>query len=166
MSRAEPSKSNPPEADFLLFVAGEPDLGETSELRLETSMLRRMAGVFVGALWLGPARRDSTTTEPSVDPSDAEPWHLPAPQIQCANLVAEAAEKVGRRVALIDVNRPAGRHALVAQWVGAADILPLLVRQDGARLSGTEQFSPRPLRRFMSRPAPDPTRWVGGAHKS
>jgi len=52
-------------------------------------------------------------------------------------------------VSIVDVNQPAGFQALVARWVGPNDVLPILVRPDGARLEGIEEFGPRRVRRFI-----------------
>ncbi|MGC2289654.1 MAG: hypothetical protein WA688_07350 [Thermoplasmata archaeon] len=139
--------------DFLLFVAGEPDSGIGSTRDTETSIVRRMAGTVVGGWWLGP---DGGSSRPAADtqvpPNDGRPWHLPPQQIQCVNLVYEIADDLGRSVAVVDANRTAGRQDLVDRWVGADGLLPLLVRRDGARLQGIEEFVPARVRRFIRGP--------------
>ncbi|MFZ0829757.1 MAG: hypothetical protein WCB18_09785 [Thermoplasmata archaeon] len=140
------------EADLLLFVAGEPDPGGGSGLNVETSVVRRLAGAIIGVRWLGPRVDSQSTGDAQPPPLDDRPWHLPSQQIQCVNLVSEIAHSLAKRVALVDVNRPAGRAPLIDYWVGSDSVLPLLVRLDGTRLEGIEQFTPKALRRFISQP--------------
>jgi hypothetical protein len=137
-------------ADLLLFVAGEPDSGQGSTQVLDSSVARRLTGFLAGG-WMFMTRNDPPAPAASALPSaaDSQPWHLPQPQIQAVNLVVEVAEGAGRRVGLVDVNRPEGRQALVDQWVGSDGVLPLLVRPDGARLQGIEEFHPRNVRTFI-----------------
>ena len=52
----------------------------------------------------------------------------------------------------MDVNRPGEHLDLVHRVVGPNDVLPILLRPDGARLEGTENFVPDVLSRFLSRP--------------
>ena len=136
--------------DLLLFVAGEPGPGADPMRDVETSMVRRMAGSVVGGWWSGAKRGASRSTDSSpLVSSDDQAWHLPPEQIQCVNLVSGIAQRVGKTVALVDVNRPAGRQDLVERWVGSDGVLPLLVRRDGARLQGIDEFIPRTVRRFI-----------------
>ncbi|MGA7860848.1 MAG: hypothetical protein WCB19_03205 [Thermoplasmata archaeon] len=136
--------------DLLLFVAGEPGPGADSMRDVETSMVRRMAGSIVGGWWFGAKRGGSRSagSSPPAHPDD-QLWHLPPEQIGCANMVFDIAQRMGRTVALVDANRPAGHQDLVERWVGSDSLLPLLVRRDGARLEGVDEFIPRTVRRFI-----------------
>lgn len=113
-------------------------------------MARRMAGSALGGRWYRSVGKSSGTSETVSPPSGNEPvWHLPPQQIQCANLVLDIAEPLGKTVALVDVNRPSGLDNLVRRWVGANGVVPLLVRRDGARLQGLDEFVPGTVRRFI-----------------
>ena len=91
--------------------------------------------------------RAETAAPPS--PTEGPPWHLPRPVIRYVNLVLESADRQGRTVTVVDVDRPEGRQDLVERWVGPADVMPILVRPDGARLSGIEQFTAPKVRKFL-----------------
>lgn len=137
-------------ADFLLFVAGEPGPAVDRMQDVESSMARRMVGSALGGWWSRTGGKGSGTSDTVSPPSGNEPaWHLPPQQIQCANLVLDIAERLGKTVALVDVNRPSGLEDLVHRWVGANGVVPLLVRRDGARLQGLDEFVPGTIRRFI-----------------
>jgi hypothetical protein len=140
-------------ADLLLFVAGEPDPGGASAEDFPTSLIGRLAGAVIGLRWVNARGSSPVVAEPPPTSAEAVPWHLPAPQVLCVNLVSEVADGLARRVALIDVNRPAGREELIERWVGPTDVLPLLVRPDGLRLDGMESFTKKRLRRFIGLPS-------------
>ncbi len=113
-------------------------------------MLDRLAGMVTLAPWLW--NRPAPPAERGVDadlPPGAPAWRLPLPQMQCAEMLLEITRERGQSVQLVDVNRPSGNQGLVDQWVGPDDLLPLLVRPDGARLSGIEAFVPGTLKRFV-----------------
>lgn len=138
-------------ADLFLFVAGEPDTGINSTRDVESSVARRVAGALGGRLWLrSPGGTSQLTDDARVSLADERPWHLPPQQIHCVNMVFEIAQGKGRRVTLVDVNRAAGHQDLVDRWVGPDGVLPLLVRLDGTRLEGIEEFVPRKIRRLIS----------------
>jgi hypothetical protein len=72
--------------------------------------------------------------------------------VTCVNLVLEAADRVGRAVTLVNVEDPREDQALIQRWVTPDTLLPLLVRFDGATLSGSESFLPRAVKRFVAGP--------------
>ena len=137
--------------DLVLFVAGEPDSG-APPLRDSVSSFsaRLVSAVIPPTLTLSPRANSSVTGEsnPTARPGGA-PWLLPPAQIECANVVLDAAERAGRRLEIVDVNRAAGHQPLVDRWVRPDDPLPLLIRPDGSRLMGAEKFVPRVVRRFI-----------------
>ncbi|MCI4352786.1 MAG: hypothetical protein L3K14_05280 [Thermoplasmata archaeon] len=136
--------------DLVLFVAGEPDSGVGSTRDVETSIPRNLIGAIVGRRRRGSeGRRSGPINNSPLPMTDHRPWHIPSNQIQCANMVFEIAKGESRRVALVDVNRAAGDQALVDRWVGSDAVLPLLVRRDGARLQGIEEFVPSKVRRLV-----------------
>lgn len=133
-----------------MFVAGEPGTGVDPFQDVETSVLRRMSGSVVGG-WLshlGGSAPAPAGSDAFQQPG-AQPWSLPVLQAQCVRLVLDIARSVRKTVEIVDVNRPIGSEALVEQWVGPDRTLPVLVRADGARLQGPEEFVPRTVRRFM-----------------
>jgi hypothetical protein len=141
------------ETDLILFVAGEPDprAGRTREA--EVSAVRRLAGAVVGVRWISPMGCPAGSTSDQAPTCDDRSWRIPPQQVMCVNLVAEIAQSLGKRVALVDVNRPVGRQNLVDYWVGSNAVLPLLVRPDGTRLEGIEEFVPGKLRQFIRQPS-------------
>lgn len=143
----------PSEADLLLFVAGEPDPRGDSGHVVEKGTMRTLTGAIVGVRWVTPRETPRSASEPAPGATGEGPWALPAPHGQCVRLVEEAARKLARTVAVIDVNRPEGCQELIKRWVKPDGLLPLLVRRDGERLEGIEKFVPRTLRRFIARPA-------------
>jgi hypothetical protein len=68
----------------------------------------------------------------------------------CLQIVLDAAKRQQREVLVVDVDRPGGQHDLVERCVGPEDVLPLLLRSDGARLEGQENFAPAKVRRFIA----------------
>jgi hypothetical protein len=143
MSRAE-------KPDLILFVAGEPFSGQDPMRDVQISIVRRTVNVMTGGSWLDNAdHRPRSRDDPPTRLGDERPWHLPPQQILCANLVLKTAQLRRRSVAVVDANRPAGFEDLVQRWVGPNDVLPLLVRPDGARLEGVEDFTSRKVRQFI-----------------
>jgi hypothetical protein len=74
---------------------------------------------------------------------------LPPDQVRCVRELLKIAGQEGRTVTVVDVNEPTANKDLIAGWVGPTDVFPLLVRPDGARLAGDENFRPQKLRRFV-----------------
>jgi hypothetical protein len=141
----------PAGTDLILFVAGEPDTRIDAKRDLQLSYSQRVSGMFVPTSWFTGTRTKFAAPQ---DPEDHQelvyPWHLPREEILCVNLVLEVAEREGRNVTVVDVNRAAEHQDLVDRWVRVSDVLPLLVRPDGARLEGSENFVPRTIRHFMN----------------
>lgn len=136
-------------ADFLLFVAGEPGPAVDRMQDVESSVARRMVGSALGAWWSRSVKGSGPSDTVSPPSGNEAAWHLPPQQIQCANLVLDIAERLGKTVVLVDVNRPSGLEDLVHRWVGVNGVVPLLVRRDGARLQGFDEFVPGTVRRFI-----------------
>lgn len=135
--------------DLVLFVAGEPDSGAPSPRDTTISMGSRVFGTIVPlSLVMKSGQRPSYSPD-SAEPPSPRAWRLPPQQIHCVNRVLHIARREGRTVTVVDVDRAAARQDLVDRWVGADDVLPLLVRPDGARLEGLENFGARSLRRFI-----------------
>jgi len=133
--------SAPDPNGLLLFVAGDPDLA--GRLARFPGRAPRL-GMFLipPGLLLGSG--------PSVPPPDpTAPWLIPVDQMLCVDRLSEAVQGTGRTVKVVDVNRPGDDRALVERWVGPEDVLPILVRQDGARIEGSEAFSRSRLREFL-----------------
>ncbi len=140
-------------ADLLLFVSVEPGSGDEPQW----TFLRWLAGTRMSVRlerWRSDGRRrtaEDGSSNPS-PPPEGPPWHLPRQEIPCVNLVLEMAHREGRIVTLVDANRAGEQQDLVHRWVGPDDVLPLLVRPDGGRLEGPENFVPQKVRQFISGP--------------
>jgi hypothetical protein len=148
--------STPREPDLLMFVAGEPD-NLANHLYPTFGVGARLASAFVPLLLVTSAMDRERTIASTI--KDA--WHLPADQVHCVNWVLEAALEDHRYVTIVDVNKGDAPVEFVRQWVGPDEIYPILIRPDGRRLEGFENFDPRALKGFLHRPPPD---GAGRAH--
>jgi hypothetical protein len=136
---------------LILFVAGEPDTGLNPLKDVQSPYIR----LFMGAglpNWK-KKREQSAEADSLVGLEPAEggqpELRIPADQVGCIRDVARIARAEGTTVRIVDVNRAELNQALVDRWVGPNDVLPVLVRADGAKLVGAEQFVPRKIQRFI-----------------
>jgi len=140
---------------LILFVAGEPKT--VPSLRESGAGLApRVAGMFTGNALIAagaPTQPWASTRPPhgSAESGTAggPEWYLPPDQMTSLNLVLDIAEHRGHEVIVIDANRPGNQQALVDQYVRPNDVFPILIRWDGARLEGDENFVPAKVRRFV-----------------
>ena len=142
--------ADPEGKPLLLFVSGETDSGADPFRDVSSSVLSRTTGMMFGEAFGGkPA--GSSDWKAAQDPSSRArgQLHLSLEESQCTRLVLEIAADEGRQVTVVDVNRADDHRDLVSRWVGPDELLPLLVRPDGARLAGAEQFVPKGVRRFI-----------------
>jgi hypothetical protein len=92
-------------------------------------------------------------SDPHPARNEAPPETVLAPEsVTCVNLVLEQAAQAEREVTLVNVEAPGPRRPLVERWVRPNTLLPLMVRFDGATLSGSEEFTPSNVRRFVRGP--------------
>lgn len=134
--------SAPGPGSLLLFVAGDPSLANEL-VRFPKGLPLLAAFLLPASILLGPA-------PPQQLAAGEEVWLIPADQVMCLERVGAALQGRHRTVKVVDVNHPSDDdRRLVVQYVGAEDILPILVRPDGARLEGVEAFAPSALRRFV-----------------
>jgi len=137
--------------DLLLFVAGEPDSGVGQLHNVQSSFTGRLL-TTVTPFGRWSFRGDYTPRSSDYEHPplrDARPWHIPGPQVQCAEMAFVAADAAQKSIGVIDINRPGTQEAFVARWVGPDDVMPVLVRPDGAALRGVEAFVPGRVRRFV-----------------
>ena len=136
--------ASPTPGTFVLFLASDPALA--NRLASQPTPMGPLQRIVTG-----PVLRARPAAGPSMGASSGSPaW--PADQVMCAQRVLDVARKAGRTVRLVDVNRPGDDRPLVERYVGEADLLPLLVRSDGARLEGVEAFAPSIVRAFLAHP--------------
>jgi len=137
------------ETPLILFVGGEPGPGLPSLHSNQYSFFARGAGGFAPpVLMMGLHEPASPPGTPRA--SDPDAWHLSPETIDCANLVIDLAERAHTPVTVIDVHRAGTDDELVRRWVNPTDLLPVLVRPDGARLAGPEYFTPGRVRKFIA----------------
>ena len=141
--------------DVVLFVAGEPET-TPSVREAGAGVMPRMTGMVFGAgvrTPMDPNSPDRSRYNPDqyqAPPlTDQRPWHLPPQQTICLDLVLEVAGQLQREVLVIDSNRPLDQKTLVDRWVGPNSVLPMLVRPDGWRLEGVENFTKAKVRQFL-----------------
>ena len=136
---------------LILFVAGEPDPGIPSIRDTRVHLVDRMIGMSAAGNFSTvppPGPGPSTRDEQSLPPGEP-PWRLPPEQIHCVNTVLEMAKREGSTVTVVDVDRAGDRQHLVDRWVEEDQVIPLLVRADGSKLGGIENFTPRKVRWFI-----------------
>jgi hypothetical protein len=144
----------PLNSDVLLFVAGEPDTAITHLLPGLSIPLRLFTALVpLNVIAWTTGNRAALTGDPTDNPLTGAPWHLPAGQIRCVNLVLEVALTERRHVTLLDVNRASTPAEVVERWVTSDEVFPILVRSDGARLEGEENFREGAVRRLLRGPA-------------
>lgn len=138
----------PGSIDLILFVSGEPGPAENLSRDVVSSVGARLVGSVIPSTWFqrGGAAPGSRPSPPP--PEGAEEWHVPREEVSTVNLVVELAHDAGRSVTMVNVNGRVDQQ-LSQRWVSVQDVLPVLVRPDGARLVGLEQFGPRSLREFL-----------------
>jgi hypothetical protein len=142
----KPLPSEVPEP-FVLFVAGEPEMAPG--IRESGIGVIRRIDSMVGLTPPAPKSPENNWDPNTQGPTDQRPWHIPHSQMACVQITLDAAKSRRRQVVVVDVNRPGERQCLVDQWVGRDDLFPLLVRADGARIEGQENFLPTKVRRFL-----------------
>jgi hypothetical protein len=136
---------------LLLFVSGSVDPNDLpAHSRVALGM--QVQGAFASrGLW---ARTPFDADAPPTDEGEESAGHRPLDpeEITCVNLVLDIAHRSHRDVSLINVEGAGEQQSLVDRWVGPNTLLPLLVRLDGATLSGSQEFEPERVRRFISGP--------------
>ncbi len=142
----------PAPGTLLLFVASEPGPGPASLPSQKLFSFARASGAFLPPiLFLGSYDRSPPPGTPaSGDPDGPTGRHLSPETIDCANLVLVLAERAGQQVALVELDGSPGSGPLADRWVRPRDLLPVLVRPDGARLVGPEYFTPARVRQFLA----------------
>lgn len=139
----------PSPRELLLFVSGEPGPGPDPGRDVVSSMPRRLLGTVIPTAWFHPGIAGGGTP-PSLAPEDDwSTWHLSREATACVDMVLDVAEKEGRTVSIINANDPREHADLVRRWIGPEDLFPILVRPDGRRLVGEDEFSPGKIQRFV-----------------
>ena len=75
---------------------------------------------------------------------------VPAEQARCGRMTLDIARRMGRSIRVVDVSRELAPRDVVETPDGEEAFFPILVRPDGARLSGESDFTPGRVRRFLS----------------
>lgn len=126
---------------FLLFLSGPPTIRE----------VRPLAPHILPAMTF---RTYQGPSEPWGDwePGDVLPDQVYGEQGRCGRMVLELAARAGVSVKIVNVEDPGEDRILVSRWVGPDEQLPMLVRPDGATLSGEADFVPAIVKRFLAGP--------------
>lgn len=74
---------------------------------------------------------------------------LPPQESQCLALVLDLARRMRTPVRVIDASRELVPRDILEDGRGEPRFFPVLVRSDGARLSGEEEFLPGRVKRFL-----------------
>lgn len=126
---------------FLLFAGGEPDRGDDGR-----RILRHFPRLRAFSI-LPPEHTEAAFV--AANAAEARPWMFPIEVRSCIVLVQDLGLRLGRTVAVVDANRPAGEAAAVARWVRSDTRFPLLVSPSGRSLEGPESFTPGAVKRFL-----------------
>lgn len=127
---------------LLIFVSGIAGPPPDRTKDVVTSMWSRVVGA---QQWFGAG----TSPAPGAASGGAPEWHLDPPEIACVDMAEDAARRYERTLEVVNVNSPGPKSGLVRQWITDNDVFPVLVRPDGQRLVGLDQFDPARVRRFV-----------------
>jgi hypothetical protein len=131
------SKDPEPSA-MLLFIPGEP-----------FRYADPAHGHHYNFAMLGTAGSEGGASGGGHTAADALPGQVYGPAARSARMVVEIAQRHGLSVKVVDVDSPGEDRSLVERYVSADDDLPILIRPDGARLSGDDAFVPKTVERFV-----------------
>lgn len=102
--------------------------------------------IFGWAPGWGTSRAHPPTNAPK---RESGPPEVPAEQSRCAQMTLDIARRMGRPVRVVDVTVELAPRDVVETPEGEPAFFPILVRPDGARLSGESDFTPGGVRRFL-----------------
>jgi hypothetical protein len=139
----------PSEERLVLFIGGEPGPALPSLHSNQLSFFARAAGAYSPPI-LMMGTHEPAPPQGSGAAADPNAWHFSPETIDCANLVIDLAQRAEKQLTIVDVDHSGADEGLVGRWVRPTDLLPVLVRPDGARLSGPEYFTPARVRQFIA----------------
>jgi hypothetical protein len=149
---------SPPSRELAMYVVGESDLGRYTSDSMRISVGGRFVSMFVPFAGLAYAKKadPTTATGPPAGsrprPQGASDSGLSLVTRQCLAMVLDYAKRFGWSVHIIDVTQQSVPESEIVASLGPDVTLPVLVRPDGARLQGDEEFTPGRIRRFLSGP--------------
>ena len=128
-----------------MYVRGlRPNEGPRTPLPISRGA--RLLGFF---LPFPVSTRFSAAAPPEADLAPFGSEHgLSSPEAQCLALVLDLARRHHRSVYVVDVNHQERPASEIESDLGEPPF-PVLLRPDGARLEGTDSFTPRTVRRFL-----------------
>ncbi len=133
-----------PARTVVMYVAGEPGLHPNIDSAVP-GFTGRLATVFLpfsGLLMPRGASAAGILAQPG------EP--LPPIARQCIRLVLDLAKRKQWSVQVVDISQEKAAETQILAWLGPDVHLPVLLRPDGARLVGEEQFTPGRIRKFLA----------------
>ena len=142
--------------ELWLFVPGEPGPGNGDV------GYRSFWGTMLGAVSI-PGLAPTSAHEPArlTEQGDASSgwsirvlgedteWHVPPGLVASVDLVIDVARQERRSLTVVNVDRPGEALPLVERFVRPSDVFPVLVRADGGRLMGEQEFTRSGLKRFL-----------------
>lgn len=132
-------------SECVMYVRSQP-LDARSEFPIlpPWSPTRLFGTALAGA---APYRTDAESARSGTPPKVG----LPRQQSQCLAMVLDLARRARRTVRVVDVSRESVPREVVEDPGGEPRFFPILVRPDGAQLSGEEEFTPSRVKRFLAR---------------
>ena len=134
-----------PTATYVMYVRGlRPYEGPRTPLPISRGS--RLLGFFVP---ISVSTRSQAAAPPEADLAPFGSEHgLSGPEAQCLALVLDLARRNHRSVYVVDVNHQERPASEIESELGDPPF-PVLLGPDGARLVGTDSFTPRNVRRFL-----------------
>ncbi len=140
----------PAAGTFYFIAGGETDRGDDGRMILPHLVRFR---AFTLPEPYRAARPPADFDKPFVESETnaPRPWEFPIDVRQCLELVLDLARRLGKKVVVIDVNRPGDQTEVARRWADADPLYPLLVSALGDRLEGLSDFTPTAVRDFLRR---------------
>lgn len=140
----------------VLYVRSQPAEPRADLRDVQSSFLRILNLFYPGAglfpVLAGPLERSLGALAGSSPPNAPGPpgIEVPVEQARCGLMTVDIAHRMGRSVRVVDVSRELVSREVTGTPDGDEPFFPILVRPDGARLSGESDFTPGRVRKFLA----------------
>ncbi len=146
----------PVSGELWLFVPGEPGAGN-GDVGYRSFWQTMLGAVSIPAIARTSSHEPARLTERGDASSDWSiqvlgedtEWHVPSGLVASVELVIDVARRERRPLTIVNVDRPGEALPIVDRFVRPSDVFPVLVRADGERLAGEQEFTRSGLRRFL-----------------
>jgi len=87
--------------------------------------------------------------EPGDDPDAPVEWHITPDIAVCVRKVTDLVRKHHQTLRIVDIERPGSYREQVLEFMLGSHSFPILVRPDGRRLEGIEEFKESTIESFL-----------------